>query len=139
MSAERRQFEVADDLGGGGAGLRELPGHAADLHDGNADGVGEHDGHLQDDAQLLSNVVGGELIEALGAIAGLEQEGPPGGHTGEFGLQRPGLAGEHQRRKGRELRLDIGQCLGIGIGGHLQHRLAAPAIGRPALGHVVNS
>ncbi len=87
VSAERRQFEVADHLGGGGAGLRELAGHAADLHDGNPDGVGEHDGHLQDDAQLLSNVVGGELLEALGTVAGLEQEGASGGHTGEFGLQ----------------------------------------------------
>ena len=54
-------------------------------------------------------------------------------------LQVARLAGEHQRRKGRELRLDLGQRLRIGIFGHLQHRLGAPAIGRPPLGHDINS
>ena len=101
MAAERRQLEVADGLGGRGAGLGELAGDAADLHDRHADGVGEHDGHLQDDAQLLSDVVGGELLEALGAVAGLEQEGVAGGDLGEFGLQGAGLAGEHERRHRR--------------------------------------
>ena len=81
----------------GRAGLGELAGDAADLHDGNAHRVGEHDRHLEDDAQLLADVVGGEVLEALGAVAGLEQEGVAGRDLGETGLQRPGLAGEHQR------------------------------------------
>ena len=79
------------------------------------------------------------LGKALGAIAALQQEGFARGDARQRFLQVAGLAGKHQRRKRGELRLDIGQCLGIGIIGHLQHRPGAPAIGRPPLGHDVNS
>ena len=64
VAAERRQLDVADALGGARAGLGELPGDAADLHDRHAHRVRQHDRHLQDDAQLLPDVVGGELLEA---------------------------------------------------------------------------
>ena len=76
------QVDVADALGRARAGLGELAGDAADLHDRHAHRVGQHDRHLQDDAQLLPDVVGGELLEALGAVAGLEQEGVAGGDLG---------------------------------------------------------
>ncbi len=81
------KFELADHLGGGGPRLRELAGNPADLHDRDADGVGEHDGHLEDDAQLLPDVVGGELLEALRAVACLEEERVARRDPGEFGLQ----------------------------------------------------
>ena len=84
-------------LGGAGPGLGELPGDAPDLHDRHAQRVGQHDRHLQDDAQLLPDVVGRELLERLGAVAGLEQERVAGGDLGQRRLQRAGLAGEHQR------------------------------------------
>ena len=54
--------------------LGELPGDASDLHDRKTCSVGEDDGHLQDDLQLVSDVVGGELSERLGALTGLEHE-----------------------------------------------------------------
>ena len=95
--------QVADLLEVAGAGLGELAGDAADLHHRHAERVGEHDRHLQDDAQLLADVDRGELLEALGAVAGLQQEGVAGGHLAERGLQRPGLAGEHQRGIGGDL------------------------------------
>ena len=84
-------------LGRARAGLGELAGDAPDLHDRHAQRVRQHDRHLQDDAQLLPDVVGRELLEALGAVAGLEQERVAGGDLGERRLQRAGLAGEHQR------------------------------------------
>ena len=75
VAAERRHLDVADALGGDGAGLGELPGDAADLHDRHAGAVGEDDRHLQDDLQLVPDRVGGEVGERLGAVARLEQEG----------------------------------------------------------------
>ena len=82
VAAEAGQVDVADALGGRRPGLGELAGDAAHLHHGDAEGVGEHDRHLQDDLELLPDVDGRERLEALGAVAGLEQEGlarrPPG-------------------------------------------------------------
>ncbi len=79
------------------------------------------------------------LGETLGAVAALQQEGLACGDTRKRLFQVAGLACKNQRRKGGKLRLDIGQCLGIGILRHLQHRFGAPAIGRPPFGHDVNS
>ena len=83
VPAERREVDVADALRRAGPRLGELPRDATDLDDRNAQGVGQHDGHLEDDAQLLPDVVGGELLERLGAVAGLQQEGPAGGDLGQ--------------------------------------------------------
>ena len=58
VAAEAGQLEVADLLGVAGARLGELAGDAADLHHRHAERVGEHDRHLQDDAQLLADVDG---------------------------------------------------------------------------------
>ena len=109
-------------LGGARAGLGELAGDAPDLHDRHAHRVRQHDGHLQDDAQLLPDVVGGELLERLGAVAGLEQERVAGGDLGERRLQRAGLAGEHERRVG-------GDRLQRPVAA--RRRRASPAAGRP--------
>ena len=79
------------------------------------------------------------LGEAFGAVAALQQEGLACGYARKRLFQVAGLTCKNQRRKRRKLRLDIGQCLGIGIIGDLQHRLGAPAIGCPPLGHDVNS
>ena len=79
------------------------------------------------------------LGEALGAVAALQQEGLAGGDARQRLFQVAGLTCKNQRRKRGKLRLDIGQCLGIGIIGYLLHRLGAPAVGCPPLGHDVNS
>ena len=103
MAAERRELLVADQLGERRPRLGELTGDPADLHDRHAHRVREHDRHLEDDAQLLADVVGGEVLEALGAVAGLEQERVAGGDLGQPGLQRARLAGEHERREALDL------------------------------------
>ena len=41
---------------------------------GHARRVRQHDGHLQDDLELVADGVGGERVEALRAVAGLEEE-----------------------------------------------------------------
>ena len=83
VAPEAGELEIADLLGGGRARLRELSGDATDLHDRHAERVGQHDGHLQDDAQLLADVDCRELLEALGTIACLQEERVAGGDLGE--------------------------------------------------------
>ena len=139
IAAVARQLDVAELFGRRRARFGKLSGDAADLDHRHRAGIGQHHRHLQQHAEEIADVVGAVLGKALGAIAALQQEGFARGHAGQRLFQVTGLAGEHQRRKRGELRLDIGQCLGIGIIGHLQHRPGAPAIGRPPLGHDVNS
>ncbi len=67
-------------------GLANWPGDAADLHDGHAGAVRQHDGHLEDDFELVADVVGGEVVEGLGAVAGLQDERSPGRDLGERAL-----------------------------------------------------
>ena len=139
VAAVARQLDAANLLGIRRARFGELPGDAADLHHRQRAGIGQDHRHLQQHAEEIADVVGAVLGKALGAIAALQQEGFARGDPGQRLFQITGLTGEHQRRKRGELRLDIGQCLGIGIIGDLQHRPGAPAIGRPPLGHDVNS
>ena len=135
VAAERRQVDVADALGGAGAGLGELAGDAPDLHDRHAERVGQHDRHLEDDAQLLPDVVGRELLERLGAVAGLEEERVAGGDLGERGLQRPGLAGEDERGiAGDGLQRPV-QLVGVRPLGLLPGRMVLPGGRRPCLAH----
>src|SRR3954464_1036957 len=79
------------------------------------------------------------LCEAFGAVATLQQEALACGYSRKRLFQVTGLTCKNQGRKRRKLRLDIGQCLRIGIIGDLQHRSGAPAVGCPPLGHDVNS
>ena len=114
VAPEHRQLDIADELGRRRAGLGELPGDAADLHDRDTRAVGEHDRHLQDDLQLVADRVGGEVVEGLGAVAGLEQERPAGGDLAERAGQAARLAGEHERWERRELGENLGVRGGIG-------------------------
>jgi hypothetical protein len=126
VAAERRQLEVADDLGVGGAGLGELPGDAAHLHGGHPGRVAEHDRHLQDHLERVPDGVGREGVEGLGAVTRLQQERLAGGHLAQVGGEAAGLAGEHQRGEGAQ-RLDDGvERAGVGPVGLLDGRAMAP-------------
>ena len=135
VAAVARQLLAVDLLGRRRTRLGKLAGDAADLHHRQRASVGQDDRHLQEDAEEVADVVGAVLGEALGTVAALQQEGLAFGDARQRFLQVARLAREHQRRKGRKLRLDIGQCPDVGVVWHLQHRLAAPAVGRPPLGH----
>ena len=74
VAAVGRQRDAVAGLEVGRAGLGVLPGQAAQLHDRHRRRVGQHDGHLQQHAQLVAGVVGGHAGEGLGAVATLEQE-----------------------------------------------------------------
>ena len=96
---------------------------------GQAARVRQHDRHLQEDAEEVADVVGAVLQEALGAVAALQQEAVAGRDVAERALQLARLAGEHERREGGELTLDIGERRLVGVVGHLEDRHRPPAVG----------
>ncbi len=134
VTAIARQLLVALLLGRRGARFCELPGDAADFNDRLAAGVGQHDRHLQEDAEEVADVVGPMLGKALGAVAALQQEAVSRRNGRKLSFQFARFTGKHQRRKARKTRLDIMQSLGVGIFRHLQNGLRAPAIRRPFIG-----
>ena len=64
------------------ARLGELPRDAAHFHNWQRTGIGQHDGHLQDNAERIADFVGVEFGKALGAVAPLEEERLTGGNLG---------------------------------------------------------
>ncbi len=134
VAAVGRQLDLADLLDVGRARLGELAGHAADLHHRHAGAVGQHDGHLQQHAERVADVVGGEILEALGAVAALQQEGVARGHLGQRRLELARLAGEDQRRIAAQPGLGARQNGGVRIDRHLLGRPATPARRRPVGG-----
>jgi hypothetical protein len=80
------------------ARLGELAGHAAHLHHRTAAREGHHHRHLQHQAEGVADVVGVKFLEALGAVAALQQEGAAFGDIAQQRLQPPRLTGEDQRR-----------------------------------------
>ena len=135
VAAVARQFDAVALLGRRRARLGELPGDAANLHHRRAGREGEHHRHLQEHAEIVADVVGAMLGEALGAIAALQQESIASRDPPERRLQRTRLTCKNQRRKRRKLRLHVSQSPGIRIIRHLDDGLFPPAIGRPTLGH----
>ena len=126
-----RQFDTIQRFRRRRARLRELARHAADLDHRAGSREGQHDGHLQQNLEGVADIVGIEFGEALGAIAALQQEGVPLGHTGQLVFQFARLAGEYQRRLRPEDVLRGGQFRGVGKFRHLQNRHAAPGFRRP--------
>ncbi len=98
VTEERRQLLAVNGFGRLGAGFGELSRDASDLHGGNTGGVGQHNGHLQDDPQLLADGDGIEAIEGLSAVACLEEEGLTLGHAGQLLLQGASFAGKDEGR-----------------------------------------
>ena len=99
VTAKRRQLDAVDQFGGRRARLDELAGDAPQLDDRQHGAVGQHGGHLQDDLELLPDADGGEVVEGLRAVAGLEHERAPGGDLGQRLAQQAGLPGEDERRQ----------------------------------------
>ena len=95
IAAIAGQCRVALSLRIRGARLGELARHATDFDHRHPGFEGEHDGHLQDDPEQVADIVGGEVLEALGAIATLHQESSASRNIGERGAQAAGLAGKN--------------------------------------------
>ena len=101
VAAVGRQGHAAAGLEVGRPRLGVLPRDPADLHDRHRGGVRQHDRHLQQHAQLVADVVGGDAVERLGAVAALQQERLAAGDGGDLGLQVVALPREDERRRVR--------------------------------------
>ncbi len=135
VPAERRELEAVDRLGVGRARLGELARDPPHLHDRDPRAVAQHDRHLEDHLQAIADAVGGEGVEGLGTVAGLEEERTAACDLGEGGGEVPRLAGEDEGRQPGEL---LERCLEgavVGprrlLGGHV----VAPRRGGPGLAH----
>ena len=129
------QLDAVDHLGVRRPRLRELARDATDLHDRHPGGVAQHDRHLQDHLQPVTDPVGGERVEGLGAVARLQEEGPPVGYLTERGGEVAGLAGEDERGEGGEL-LEAGlERAVVGPRGCCAAGRSRQEVGCPGLGH----
>ena len=127
--------DAVDRLGVGRARLGELPGHAADLHDRQLRRIGQHDRHLEDDAERVADIVRVELGEALGTVAALEEERLARRDLGQLRLELACLAREDERRIAHQLALGAGERVGVGVGRELTGFVGAPAGRAPLGGH----
>jgi hypothetical protein len=131
VAEEGRQLRVADPLRRGRARLRELTRDPPDLHERERRPVDEHHGHLEQDLQLLPDRDGGEVVERLGAVTRLEEEGPAGPDLGERGPEVSRLAGEDERGQRLQLRERSLRLRLVGPLGLVQRGQRAPRRGRP--------
>src|SRR3546814_10773159 len=68
------------------------------LHHRQLRSVGEHDRHLEDDAEGVADVVGVEFCERFGTVAALEQERLAPGYRREMGGKVAALAAKDRGR-----------------------------------------
>ena len=127
-----RQGHAALSLAIGRARLGVLTGDAADLDHGSRSGVGQHHRHLQQHAKGLARRFAIERVEALRAIAALQQEGAAGSDLGQLLAQRAHLAVEDERRKLAQLIAHGIEPRRVGVHGHLARRPLAPGGGVPS-------
>ena len=109
VAAEDRDVAVGRVLDVARARLHELARDPADLQHRQRRAVGEHGRHLEQDLQPLADRDGRvrgaglgqalEVVERLGAVAGLEQERAARGDLGERVAHLARLAGEDERRQ----------------------------------------
>uniref|UniRef100_A0A0N4ZJN4 LigA n=1 Tax=Parastrongyloides trichosuri TaxID=131310 RepID=A0A0N4ZJN4_PARTI len=131
-----RQLDPADLFDRRRARLGELTGDAAHLHHRLATGEGQDHRHLQDQAEGVADVVGRELLEALGAVAALQQEGVARLDLGQVAGELARLARKDKGRHRAQLVFDARQFGGVRIvRRHMQNGLVSPGFGGPALTH----
>ncbi|MNX99793.1 hypothetical protein D3C86_1322600 [compost metagenome] len=121
----------------GRARLGELASNASYLHDRQLRAIGQHDGHLQESAEEVADIVRAMLKEAFSAIAALQQEGVAFGHIGKLLFQATGFTGKNERRIGRKRGFRCRKRCRVRIFGNLLDWLLPPATGGPILCHVL--
>src|SRR5947207_1968686 len=128
VAAIARQFDAIRLLARCRARLGELSGNPADLYHRLPAGKGQDHRHLQENAEEITDIVGGMLGETFGTVAALEQETLAFRDPGKLALELPCLAGKDKRRKALENRFDGGELCLIVIMRHLLNRQLAPAL-----------
>jgi hypothetical protein len=99
VAAIARQRHAVARFGVGRTRLGVLAGEAADANHRLLQALQQHQAHLQQDLQAPRDVVRFAVLEALGAIAALQQKLLAALRQRELRAQRLDLPGDHQRRQ----------------------------------------
>lgn len=126
VAPEAGHLPAVDDLGRAAPGLGVLAGHAADADDALVGAPDEDEAHLQQQLDLGLDGALAAVVEELGAVAALQEEGVPRGHVGEVGPEALHLVRVHQGRQPGELGHGGGEAGGVGVRGALLDGLCAP-------------
>ena len=123
VAAERRHLLPVDRLHGAGAGLGVLAGHAANTDDSLVGAPDEDQTHLQQQLDLGLDDALAAVVEELGAVASLQQEGLALGDIPQVLLELVDLVGVDNGRELLQLGRGLAQCLEIWVLGALLDRL----------------
>ena len=126
VTPEARNLPPVNHLGGTGPRLRILASHAADADDALVGPPDEDEAHLQQQLDLGLDGALLAVVEELGAVAALEEEGFAGGDVPQVGLEALDLVGMDDGGHARELADGAGELAGVGVGGRLLDGLGAP-------------
>ena len=129
ISPVGRQPTAITDLCRFRAGLCELPGEAAHFDDRTGGSVSQNNGHLQQHAKGVADVVRVKLREALGAMAALQEKRAPLGDFRESAGEISRFPGEDQRWIARQLSLDTRPVGGVRVIRRLARTKSAPPVG----------
>src|SRR5690606_21789909 len=110
-----RQRHAADGFSRLRARFTELASETADLHHWARGRKREHNAHGHQRTESVADVVGVKFLEALGAVAALQEESSAGRHFGELGFKVARFARKHERRVSAQLMLSARERAGIWI------------------------
>jgi hypothetical protein len=119
-------------------GLANWPAMRPTLTTGSCAPKGQHNGHLQECAEEVADIVGAMLGEALGAVAALQQEAVAFRYIGEMLLQTARFTGKNERRIRCKLRFRCCHCRLIRIIRNLLDRFLPPTARSPILCHLAH-
>ena len=131
VAAIAGQGDAVARFGVGGARLGVLAGEAADADDAFLAALDEHEAHLEEDLELAGDGGRFAVVEALGAVAALEQEAFAARGLGELVLEVFDFPTGDERREARQLGQGALQGGRVGIDRLLRRRLLLPRCWSP--------
>jgi hypothetical protein len=133
-----RQRHAVERLDARRARLGELAGNATDLDDRKLGAIGQHDGHLQEGAEEVADIVGAVLGKALGAVAALQEESVAFSYIGKVLLETARFTGKNEWRIRCQLGFSCRNCCLIRIIRDLLDRFLPPTVRSPILCHLAH-
>ena len=136
ITAIAGQFNAVHCFGIGRARFSKLSCHAADFDDRQLGTIGQHNCHLQQDAECVADIVGVVFHKALSAVAALKQERAAFAYFGKVSFQVSCFASKNKRRESGKAFFHRLQGFRIFICRHLLDRKIPPAVQSPFFIHL---
>ena len=129
------ELDAIDRFGVGTARFGELAGHAAEFYRRQLRREGQNDGHLEQDAEGIADIVRVEFGERFGAIAALKQKCLAIDDARKIRRQVTGLTGKNKRGKAAECRGGAVHGCRVRVSRELTRFVRGPAGGVPFACH----